>query len=144
MTLWFQPLTLEALNRRCAHTMSDFLGIRFTEIGDDYLKATMPANERTQQPMGIVHGGANVVLAETIASTGANAVVDFAQFYCVGLEINANHIRSVRSGLVTAIARAVHVGRTTQIWHIDLLNEENKLTCVSRMTAAVVKRELVY
>jgi 1,4-dihydroxy-2-naphthoyl-CoA hydrolase len=90
--------------------------------------------------MGIVHGGANVVLAETIASTGANLVVDIEKFYCVGLEINANHIRSVRSGFITGIARPIHLGRTTQIWHIDLFNEAGQQTCVSRMTASVLTR----
>jgi 1,4-dihydroxy-2-naphthoyl-CoA hydrolase len=87
-----------------------------------------------------VHGGANVVLAETIASTGANAVVDLEACYCVGLEINANHIRPVRDGLITGIAHPIHLGRTTQVWHIDLYNEAGKLSCVSRMTASVVQR----
>ena len=100
----------------------------------------MPANARTKQPLGIVHGGANVVLAETIASTGANLVIDPEKFYCVGLEINANHIRPVKEGLVTGIARPIHIGRTTQVWLIDLYNEAGKQTCVSRMTASVVPR----
>jgi 1,4-dihydroxy-2-naphthoyl-CoA hydrolase len=139
-SIWFKPMTLEELNQRSQHTMAEFLGIKFTEIGDDSLTAIMPATERTKQPIGIVHGGANVVLAETIASTAANAAVDLSLYYCVGLEINANHIRSVSEGLVTGIARPVHLGRSTQVWLIDLYNDAGQLTCTSRMTAAVIKR----
>lgn len=140
MAIWFKQFTPADLNRRGENTLADFLGIKFTTIGDDSLTATMPANERTKQPLGIIHGGANVVLAETIASTGANAVIDLEKYYCVGLEINANHIRPVKEGLVTGIARAIHLGRTTQVWQIDIYNEAGKQTCVSRMTAAVVAR----
>ena len=140
MSIWFKAFTLTDLNKRSADTMADFLGIQFTEITDDTLTATMPVNERTKQPIGILHGGANVVLAETIASTAANLAVDLEHFYCVGLEINANHIRSVREGLVTGITRPIHLGRTTQIWHVEIYNEEGKQTCVSRMTAAVLAR----
>lgn len=138
--IWFKPITIEELNRRGENTLADFLGICFTAIGPDSLTATMPANARTKQPIGIVHGGANVVLAETIASTAANAVIDIDQFYCVGLEINANHIRAVRAGLITSIARPIHLGRSTQVWAIDLFNEEGQQTCVSRMTASIVAR----
>lgn len=141
MTIWFQPLTLEALNQRSAHTLAEFLEIQFTAFSDDSLTATMPANARSKQPLGIVHGGANVVLAETVASTAANCVIDLTQYYCVGLEINANHLRPVREGLITAIARPIHIGRTTQVWHIDLFDHEGKPSCVSRMTAAVVPRQ---
>lgn len=140
MAIWFKPITVDDLNNRSRNTMADFLGITFTKVGDDSLTATMPANDRTKQPLGIVHGGANVVLAETIASTAANAVIDLDTCYCVGLEINANHIRPVREGLITAITRPIHIGRTTQIWQIDLYNEDEKQTCASRMTAAVVQR----
>lgn len=140
MSIWFKKIDIELLNERGKHTLADFLGIRFIEIGDNSLTAIMPANERTKQPLGIVHGGANVVLAETVASTGANAAVDFELAYCVGLEINANHIRPVRAGLIKAVTYPLHLGRSTQVWHIDLFNEEGKLSCVSRMTAAVVKR----
>lgn len=139
-TIWFRPFTIDDLKRRGENTLSDFLGIVFTQIGHDSLTATMPANARTKQPIGIVHGGANVVLAETIASTAANAVIDLESFYCVGLEINANHIRSVKEGLVTGVARPVHLGRSTQVWLIDLYNDAGQLTCTSRMTAAVVAR----
>lgn len=141
MSIWFnKQISVEELNRRGRNTMSDFLGIQFTEVGEDFLTATMPVNERTRQPIGILHGGANVVLAETVASTAANAVVDLSTFYCVGLEINANHIRSVKEGLVTAITKPIHIGRTTQIWEIYLFNEEGKKTCISRMTASVLSR----
>ena len=140
MAIWFQQFTTADLNKRGENTLSDFLGIVFTAVGDDSLTATMPANARTKQPLGIVHGGANVVLAETIASTGANAVIDLEKFYCVGLEINANHIRSVKEGLVTGIARPIHIGRSTQIWQIDMYNDAGKKTCVSRMTASVLTR----
>lgn len=120
--------------------MADFLDIRFVEVGNDYIVATMPASEKTRQPLGIIHGGANVVLAETIASTAANACVDLEKYYCVGLEINANHIRSVREGIVTATTRPLHIGRSTQVWSIELFNQENKITCISRMTASVLSR----
>lgn len=137
--IWHQQVTLDELNRRSEHTLASFLSITFTQVGDDSLTATMPVNERTKQPIGIVHGGANVVLAETIASTAANAVVDPALYYCVGLEINANHIRSVQEGLITGIARPVHLGRSTQVWLIDLYNDAGQLTCTSRMTASVIQ-----
>lgn len=140
MAIWFAPFDIEFLNTRGQQTLSDFLGIRFTEIGEDTLTATMPFSERSRQPIGIIHGGANVVLAETVASTAANAVVDLSKFYCVGLEINANHLRSVRSGLVTAVTRPLHLGRSTQVWQVELFNEEGKMTCISRMTAAVITR----
>lgn len=140
MAIWFKQFTVDDLNKRGENTLASFLDIKFTAIGDDSMTATMPANARTKQPIGIVHGGANVVLAETIASTAANAVVDLEKFYCVGLEINANHIRSVREGLITGVASPIHLGRTTQVWHIDLYNDAGKITCVSRMTASLIAR----
>jgi len=140
MGIWFKEFSIEDLNRRGKKMMIEFLDIEFTEIGDDFLKATMPVNDRTKQPIGILHGGANMVLAETIASVAANSVVDSTQFYCVGLEINANHIRSVKEGLVTAVTSPVHLGRTTQIWQINIFDEAGKQTCISRMTASVISR----
>ncbi|MCH9756060.1 MAG: hotdog fold thioesterase [Gammaproteobacteria bacterium] len=140
MSIWFQPITLDILNARSENTLAAWLDIQFTAIGDDTLTATMPATARTKQPLGIVHGGANVVLTETIASTAANAAVDQSLYYCVGLEINANHLRPVREGLITGTSRPIHIGRTTQVWLIELYNEAGKPTCVSRMTASVVKR----
>lgn len=140
MTIWFRNFTVNDLNLRGENTLAPLLGIEFTDIGENSLTAIMPATQRVKQPLGIVHGGANVVLAETVASTAANAVVDLEKFYCVGLEINANHIRSVRDGIITAKTYPIHIGRTTQVWHIDLYNEAGKQTCVSRMTAAVIAR----
>ena len=128
MAIWFRSITPKFLNDRSKNTMAEFLGITFTDVGNDSLTATMPANDRTKQPLGIVHGGANVVLAETIASTAANAVIDIDKCYCVGLEINANHIRPVREGIVTAVTRPIHLGRTTQIWQIDIYNAAGKQT----------------
>lgn len=140
MAIWFKEITLEDINRFGKNTMSEFLDIQFIEIGDDFLKATMPVNERTRQPIGILHGGANVALSETVASTAANSFIDMNQFFCVGLEINANHIRSVKEGIVTAIASPLHLGRSTQVWQVKIFNEEEKLTCISRMTASVINR----
>ena len=141
MTIWHENITIDYLNQRGKGSMSDFLGIEFIEIGHDYLKATMPVNERNRQPIGILHGGANVVLGETIASTAANAVINISKQYCVGLEINTNHIRSVKGGIVTGITKPIHLGRSTQIWHFELFNEANKLTATGRMTAAVLTRK---
>ncbi|MBY0377204.1 MAG: hotdog fold thioesterase [Gammaproteobacteria bacterium] len=139
-SIWYKPFDLEYLNQRNKGTMGEFLGISFIRIGEDYLEATMPVNAQTKQPLGILHGGANVVLAETLASVAANAVLNRETHYAVGLEINANHIRSVSAGHVTGITRPLHVGRTTQVWLIDIVNEEGKLSCTSRMTAAVLSR----
>ena len=141
MTIWHTNITPNDLNQRGENTLSELLGIQFTEVGEKTLTATMPVNERTHQPLGILHGGANVVLAETIASTAANAVVDLAKYFCVGLEINANHIRSVKGGLVTAIAKPIHIGRTTHVWNVDIYNADGKQTCISRMTASVISRK---
>lgn len=140
MSIWFRSISADALNQRGQQTMADFLEISFTEVGDNYLKATMPFSEKTRQPIGLLHGGANVVLAETIASTAANAVIDIDKKYCVGLEINANHIRSVREGIVTGMTRPIHIGRSTHIWEIEVRDERGKLTCISRMTASVIVR----
>jgi len=140
MSIWFREFTLADLNERGKKTMVEFLGIEFIDIGENFLTATMPVDERTRQPLGILHGGGNVVLAETLASTAANAVIDLDSSYCVGLEINANHLRSVASGVVTGITTPIHLGRTTQVWEIKIYNEEGKQTCISRMTAAVIDR----
>jgi 1,4-dihydroxy-2-naphthoyl-CoA hydrolase len=140
MAIWFREYTVEEINQRGQHTMADFLGIEFTEINSDNLVAKMPVSSKVKQPIGIVHGGANVVLAETVASTAANMVVDIDHFYCVGLEINTNHIRSVREGVVWAISKPFHLGRSTQVWHIELFDEQRRTTAISRMTASVLKR----
>lgn len=142
-SIWYKPANVEYLNQISKGTMVDFLGISFIEIGDDYLKATMPVTEKTKQPMGILHGGANVVLAETLASVAAMVVLNTETHYSVGLDINANHIRSVSEGIITGITRPLHLGRTTQVWSIDIFNEKGSLTCTSRMTAAVIERKKV-
>lgn len=141
MAIWFNSITCEMLNQRSVGTMVDFLQIKFTIIGEDYLEAEMPFTDKIIQPIGIVHGGANVVLAETIASTAANAVLDLSKQYAVGLEINANHLRSVSEGRVRAITWPIHLGRTTQVWHIELFDCNEKITCISRMTAAILERK---
>lgn len=140
-SIWYQAVTLEHLHHRNQGTMAEWLGITFIEIGNDYLKATMPVNARTKQPMGILHGGANVALAETLASVAANMVLNHETHYAVGLEINANHIRSTATGLVTGMTRPLHLGRSTQVWQIDIFNEKGDLSCTSRMTAAVMLRK---
>jgi len=119
--------------------MPGFLDIIITECTDDSLTATMPVVDKTRQPFGILHGGASVVLAETVGSIAANLVVDANKFRCVGQEINANHIRPTSSGLVTATAKPIHLGRGSQVWDIRIMNEQNKLACISRLTMAVIK-----
>ena len=141
MSIWFREYNVEEINRRGTQTMADFLGIEFTEIGDDFLIAKMPVTNKVKQPIGIVHGGANVVLAETVASTAANMVVNIDEYYCVGLEINTNHIRSVREGIVWGTSRPFHLGRSTQVWHVELKDEQGRITAISRMTASILKRD---
>ena len=140
MSIWLQPFKLDDLNNYQQHTLVTHLGIRYTEIGDDYLKAVMPVDERTKQPAGILHGGASVALAETLGSTGANLAVDRKQKLCVGLDINANHIRAMRSGEVTGTARPLHIGGSTQVWEIRIADEADRLVCISRITMAVLER----
>lgn len=139
--IWIVPITVEEINRRCRNTLSDHLGIEFTDIGDEHLTARMPVDQRTKQPMGILHGGASCALAETVGSAAANFCVDAAQKVCVGLDININHIKTVRTGNVTGIARPFHLGRTTQVWDIKIYDEEKKLVAVSRLTMAVIDRK---
>ena len=132
------PVNLDQLNALSANSLIAHLGIVFTAAGDDWLEATMPVDERTHQPYGLLHGGASVVLAETLGSSAGNLCVDPAQQMCVGVEINANHLRGERSGVVTGRASALHVGRTSQVWQIDIRNAAGKRVCVSRLTLAVV------
>ncbi|MFN5030041.1 MAG: hotdog fold thioesterase [Burkholderiales bacterium] len=139
-SIWFHRPTLEQLNR-AAPTLDRNLGIEYVEVGDDYLKATMPVDHRTRQPMGLLHGGASVALAETLGSAGAFLCVDSNAFSIVGLEINANHVRAVRSGLVTGTAKPIHIGRTTQLWEIRITSEVDKLVCISRITIAVLEKQ---
>lgn len=132
------PVSLDELNRLSRGTLIEHLGIVFTGAGEDWLQATMPVDERTRQPYGLLHGGASVVLAETLGSSAGNLCVDTASQVCVGLVINANHLRAARTGVVTGTARALHVGRTTQVWEIRIENEAGKPVCISRLTLAVV------
>ena len=120
--------------------MTDHLGIEFVEIGDDYLKATMPVDHRTHQPLGLLHGGASVALAETLGSVAATLCVDDTRF-CVGLEINANHIKGVRSGIVKGTTKPVHIGKQTQVWEIRISNDLDELVCISRITMAVLEKK---
>ncbi|MFT4249143.1 MAG: hotdog fold thioesterase [Pseudomonas sp.] len=135
-----ERVDIDALNRLSRDTLIEHLGIVFTEAGEDWLRATMPVDARTRQPYGLLHGGASVVLAETLGSSAGNLCVDPSTQLCVGLEINANHLRAATRGLVTGIARAVHVGRSTQVWDIAIEDEAGRRTCVSRLTLAVVAR----
>ena len=141
MTIWNLEATPNALNAISANTMVEHLGIEFVEIGDDFLTARMPVDHRTVQPAGLLHGGASVALAETLGSVAATLCVNPAETTCVGLEINANHIRSVRSGFVTGVARPIHLGNSTQVWDIRIYDDEQeRLACVCRLTMAVLKR----
>ena len=139
MSIWHHPCTLEALDRQSKGCMVELLDIRFTEVGPDYLRASMPVDARTWQPYGLLHGGASVVLAETLGSTAAQCCVDNARFYCVGQEINANHLRGVRSGRVTGTARPIHIGARSHVWEIRIEDDKGRLACISRLTMAVVE-----
>jgi len=121
--------------------LGEHLGMEFTEIGPDYIKGTMPVDHRTKQPYGLLHGGASVALAETLGSVGAAMVVDHTEYICVGQEINANHLRSVRSGIVTGTAKPIHIGSSSQVWEIKIHDERDHLVCISRLTVAVLKRK---
>lgn len=138
--IWFKKeFSLQKLQAMSAGTMGEHIGIVFTEIGDDYLKATMPLDHRTRQPYGLLHGGASVALAETLGSVASSLVLDTNVFICVGLEINANHIRSVRQGLVTGIATPIHLGSSTHVWDIKIYDDRERLLCISRLTVAILK-----
>jgi 1,4-dihydroxy-2-naphthoyl-CoA hydrolase len=138
--IWFKKeFSLEKLQAMSAGTMGEHIGIVFTEIGDNYLKATMPVDHRTRQPYGLLHGGASVALAETLGSVASSLVLDTRVFICVGLEINANHIRSARQGLVTGIASPIHLGSSTHVWEIKIYDDKERLVCISRLTVAVLK-----
>lgn len=139
MAIWKSKIDAEIVSNRNSKTMSEFLGIEFLEVGEDYLTARMPVDERTRQPLGIMHGGASCVLAETVGSVAANFCVDADQ-YCVGLDINTNHIRAVREGYVIACAKPFHLGKSTQVWGIEIRNEKDQLVSVNRLTMAVLKR----
>ena len=138
MSIWQQDTDLERINAWSANTMMETLGIRMTAVGADWLQGTMPVDHRTHQPYGLLHGGASVVLAETLGSTAAMLTLDPEKQMTVGLDINANHLRGVRSGIVTGTAKALHIGRTTQVWEIRIEDEHSALVCISRITMAVI------
>src|SRR5262252_5765639 len=139
MAIWFAAPTLEDARASQAGLLAPHLGIEFTEFGPDYLRGTMPVGDPTRQPMGYLHGGASLVLAETLGSVAANYVVDRARFRCLGQEINANHLRPVSDGLVTGTARPFHLGARSQVWGIEIRDPKERLVCISRLTVAVVE-----
>ena len=140
MALWQKPLTPEQLRELSRDTIHEPLGIEITEIGEDFVRGRMPVDQRTRQPYGLLHGGASVVLAESLGSIGAGLVVAGSGARVVGLDINANHLRAVRYGWVTGTARPLHIGRTTQVWEIRLENDAGELSCIARLTMAVVQK----
>ena len=142
MKIWTREATVEIMNSFSNNTMVSHLGIEFTEIGDDYLVAKMPVDSRTHQPLGLLHGGASVVLAETLGSSAGSMCVANENEYVVGLEINANHIKSARTGYVTGITKPIHLGKKTQVWEIKITNEQNELVCISRITLAVISNKI--
>jgi 1,4-dihydroxy-2-naphthoyl-CoA hydrolase len=141
MSLFTQQVTIDTLNKMSANTMVTHLGIEFTRIGEDFIEAKMPVDHRTHQPLGLLHGGASVSLAETLGSVAATCCIDMSKQYCVGLEINANHIKSVKSGFVYGITKPIHVGKKTQVWEIRITNEQQELVCISRITMAIIDKK---
>jgi 1,4-dihydroxy-2-naphthoyl-CoA hydrolase len=142
MSIWFKKdIDLEKLNQFSLNTMNEMLGIKITEIGENFLRGTMPVDKRTHQAYGILHGGASAALAETLGSIGSIIVVDPEQYICVGVEINANHIRSVRDGFVTGTATPLHLGASSHVWEIKIVDKNEKLVCVSRLTVFVKKKK---
>lgn len=141
MNIWFKKdVTIDDLKKIEGNTMADFLHLEWEEIGSDFLKMSMPVFPPTQQPYGFLHGGASCVLAETIGSVASAMVIDQSKFYCVGLEINANHIRSISEGKVIAMALPLHLGKSTHVWDIKIKDNRDKLICVSRLTVAILKK----
>jgi len=141
MGIFNEGITLHELNKLAPNTLAENLGIEFTAIGDDYLEAKMPVDRRTHQPFGLLHGGASVALAETLGSVAASFCIDLKTHFCVGLEINANHIRGVKSGFVIGTAKAVHIGKKTQVWEIRITDEKKDIVCISRITIAVLDKK---
>lgn len=135
-----EGITIEMLNQLSVNTMSEVLDIRFTEVGDGYMKATMPVDRRTHQPYGLLHGGASAALAETVGSVASWATINREKQICVGIEINCNHVRGKKEGIVTATVTPLHIGAATHVWDIKITDERGKLICVSRLTVAVLKK----
>ena len=138
MSIWFVPPDLPELNRIHQGTAVSVLGIEITAVGEDSLSGTMPVDQRTLQPWGLLHGGASVLLAETLGSAASMCCVDQTKSLCVGLEVNANHIRGVRDGVVTGVARPIHLGRTSHVWGIEIRTADDRLVCIARLTATVI------
>jgi len=142
MMVWFDKnISLEDLTSLGKGTMTEHLGIEWTALGDDFIKAKMPVDHRTNQPYGLLHGGASCVLAETLGSVASHLIVNSSQFYCVGIEINANHIRSAKRGFVYGVCSPLHIGSSTHVWDIRITNEEGKLICISRLTVAIIRKK---
>ena len=141
MSIWKNDHALTHAEENKDATILGILGIEFLERGENQLSATMPVDNRTHQPMGILHGGASVVLAETLGSSAASMCLDLSKEYCVGLDINANHIRAVRSGTVTGVAKPIHIGRSTHVWEINIVDEQQRKVCVSRITMAILQHK---
>ncbi|HTI91552.1 MAG TPA: hotdog fold thioesterase [Puia sp.] len=142
MSIWFDPnVTAKELHSLGVNTMAELIGIEFTEVGDNYLKAKMPVDHRTQQPYGLLHGGASATLAETLGSVASALVIDQSRYNCVGLEINANHIRGVKEGHVFGTVLPLHIGRSTHVWDIKIYDQREKLVCVSRLTVAILPKQ---
>lgn len=140
--IWFhKPVQVHDIQPLGKNTIAEQIGIEFTEIGPDYLKGRMPVDHRTHQPYGLLHGGASCVLAETLGSVASALVIDQSKFICVGLEINANHIRGVREGFVTGTATPIHIGASTHVWDIRIQDERDKLVCISRLTVAILPKK---
>jgi len=145
MRIWFnKDVTVDDIKNLGKGTMGEYIGIEWVEVGDNFVKAKMPVDHRTQQPYGLLHGGASCVLSETVGSIASALVVDHSKFVCVGLEINANHVRSARQGYVTGVATPLHLGGNTHVWDIKIYGEQQKLVCVSRLTVAVIPRKESY
>jgi 1,4-dihydroxy-2-naphthoyl-CoA hydrolase len=141
MAIWYDPaITPDQLNPLSRGNMGEHLGMEVIEVGEDYLKGRMPVDHRTRQPYGLLHGGASVALAETLGSVASAFVVDRRSYDCVGLEINANHVRGVRNGFVIGTVRPIHLGKTTHVWDIRIHDEREKLVCISRLTVAIIKK----
>lgn len=139
-SIWFNSaLTIETVGETIPKTLSHYLEMKWVEIGTDFMSMSMPVDERTHQPYGLLHGGASCALAETVGSVASHFVVDSSKYFCVGLEINANHLKSVQSGIVIATAKPLHLGKTTHVWDIRITDEDKNLVCVSRLTVAIRK-----
>jgi len=138
--IWPKDYSVQELNNRPKGHIGEVLGIEFMEIGSDFISGRMPVNEKTHQPYGILHGGASVVLAETLGSVASNLIINSEKYIAVGLEVNANHLRPVKSGFVTGICKPIHIGGKTHVWDIRLYDDRGKMNCVSRLTVAIVPR----